>query len=160
MWIAFIGWFLPEAARANYLQTQLAATLRGLRVSDVMARDCAIIDAGETLRHFVDDELLRLDARCFAVRRNREVVGRITPEDVKRIPRERWPETTVSQAMRPLESLHPLEPDVPATEALTVMGREKLKQLPVVAHGHLERVVTRSYLAHVLQLRSEFQTSG
>jgi predicted transcriptional regulator len=158
LWIAFIGWFLLEAARAHYAQSQLAAMLRGLRVADVMARDCAMVDADETLRHFVDGELLRLSARCFAVSRNGQVVGLITPDDVRQIARDRWEHTTVSDAMRPLESLHPLDPDVPAAEALTVMGRENLNQLPVVAQGHLEGVVTRSYLAHVLHLRSEFQT--
>jgi len=160
LWIAFIGWFLLGAARATYAQTQLAAMLRGLSVADIMARDCAIIDADKTLRHFVDDELLRFSARCFAVSRKGQVLGLITPDDVRQVARDRWEQTTVSDAMRPLESMHPLQPDVPAAEALNVMGRENLNQLPVVAQGHLEGVVTRSYLAHVLQLRSELQTSG
>ena len=88
-----------------------------------------------------------------------QILGLIAPEDVRRIAKDRWANTTVSEVMRPLRSLHPLEPSVPAMEAVTVMGREHLDQVPVVANdGHLEGVVTRSYLSRILQLRSQFQS--
>jgi len=37
LWIAFIGWFLLQAAGATYLQVQAGTLLRGLRVKDVMS---------------------------------------------------------------------------------------------------------------------------
>jgi len=85
------------------------------------------------------------------------VVGLITSDDVKHVERDRWNETTVSQAMRPLQSLHPVKPDASAADALALMGRENINQLPVVADGHLEGVVTRSYLVQLLQVRRELQ---
>lgn len=157
LWIAFIGWFLLEGALSYDLQAQLSTTLRGVRVADVMARDCGTVDANTTLRRFVEDQLLRMAARCFAVSSDDHVVGLITPDDVKHVKREEWDRTTVSQAMRPLQSLHPLRPDASAGEALEVMGRENINQLPVVADGRLAGVVTRSYLIHLLQLRRELQ---
>jgi Zn-dependent protease/CBS domain-containing protein len=157
LWIAFIGWFLLEGAQAYYVQAQLSATLQGVRVADVMARECATVDANTTLRRFVDDQLLRIAARCFAVSRDDHVVGLITTDDVKHVDRERWDDTTVSEAMRPLQSLHPVTPDASAGEALELMGRENINQLPVVTNGHLEGVVTRSYLVHLLQVRRELQ---
>jgi Zn-dependent protease len=45
LWIAFIGWFLLQAARETYVQVGLAHALEGVRVADVMTRDCPI--AGE-----------------------------------------------------------------------------------------------------------------
>jgi Zn-dependent protease/predicted transcriptional regulator len=157
IWIAFIGWFLIEGARAYYQQAQLSSTIGDLRVGDVMARDCSAVDPGTTLRHFVDDQLLQAPARCFAVSQDDHVLGLITPDDVKRVKRERWDQTTVSEAMRPLDSLHPVTPDVSAGEALEVMGREHLNQLPVVSNGHLDGVVTFSYLVGFLRLRGGLQ---
>jgi Zn-dependent protease/predicted transcriptional regulator len=157
LWIAFIGWFLLEGAQASYLQAQLSTTLSGVRVADVMARDCAIVEASTTLKRFVDDQLLRIAARCFAVGRDDRVLGLITPEDVKRVERERWDQTTVSEAMRPLQSLRVVNPDISAGEALELMGRENINQLPVVSDGHLEGVVTRSYLVQLLQVRRELE---
>src|SRR5262249_13697838 len=126
IWIAFIGWFPIEGARAYYQQAQLSSTVGDVRVGDVMARDCTAVDPGTTLRHFVDDQLLRAPARCFAVSRDDHVLGLITPDDVTKVNREQWDQTTVSEAMHTLESLHPVTPDVSAGEALEVMGREHL----------------------------------
>jgi Zn-dependent protease len=157
LWIAFIGWFLLEGAQAYYLQAQPSTMLRGLRVADVMARECATVDADTTLQGFVNDQLLRFVARCFAVKQDNHVVGLITPEDVRHVERDRWAQTPVSRAMRPIESLHPVTPDLAAGEALALMGRENVNELPVVSDGHLEGVVTRSYLVQLLQVRRELQ---
>jgi Zn-dependent protease/CBS domain-containing protein len=157
LWIAFIGWFLLEGAQAYYLESQLTMKLSGLRVGDVMVRNCATVDANTTLRRFVNDHLLRLVARCFAVNQGNRIVGLITVDDVRRIQRDRWDQTTVLQAMRPLQSLHPVGPTVSVGDALALMGHENVNQLPVVSNGHLEGVVTRSYLVQALQLRSELQ---
>ena len=155
LWLAFIGWFLLEGAQAYYQQAQLSNTLQSVRVSDVMATDCAMVDAEMTVRRFVDDQLMQVAAGCFAVRRGDRVVGLITAEDVKRIGRERWDQALVSEAMRPLTSLHPVRPDVSAAEALELMGRQNVNQLPVISDGRLRGVVSRSYLVHLWQRRRE-----
>ena len=155
LWIALIGWFLLEGAQAHELQAQLTATLRGVRVADVMARECVNVDADTSLRRFVDEQLFRFAARCFAVCRGDRVLGLITPDEVKHVDRREWERTTVSQAMVPLQSLHPVGPESSATDALALMGRENISQLPVVADGHLEGVVMRSSLLRLVQARRE-----
>ncbi len=155
LWIAFIGWFLLEGAQASVLQAELAEALKDIRVADVMARNCAMVDAGASLQQFVADYLLHFAGRCFAVTRGDRIVGLITTEDVKRVDRDRWTTTTVGEAMRPLEALHALDPNASAGEALARMGEENVNQLPVVSGGRLEGIVTRSYLVHLLQLRQE-----
>ncbi|MGE3177830.1 MAG: site-2 protease family protein [Vicinamibacterales bacterium] len=155
LWIAFIGWFLVQGAQAQYLQSEMSAALRGVRVGDVMARDCAEVDGVQSIRRFVDDHLLRMPGRCFAVTRERQVVGIVTPEDVKRVDRDRWDRTSVLEAMRPLDTVHAVDPDASADLALELMGRNNVNQLPVMSNGHLEGVVTRSYLVHQWQVRRE-----
>jgi Zn-dependent protease/CBS domain-containing protein len=155
LWIAFIGWFLLEGARAHAAQTELTTLLQDIRVADVMARDCAVVDATTTIRHFVDDLVLRRPAWCVAVLEGGQAVGLITAEDIRRIDRDRWDHTAVAEAMHPLHELHPLAPNASAREALELMGRENINQVPVMSGGHLEGVVTRSYLVHLWQARRE-----
>jgi Zn-dependent protease/predicted transcriptional regulator len=157
LWIAFIGWFLLEGAQAYYVDAPLTTTLRGLSVADVMMRDCASVDADTTLQQFVTDQLLHLLGRCFAVTHDNQAIGLITLDDVKRVGRDRWNQTTVSQVMRPLRSLHPVTPSVSVGDALELMERENVNQLPVISNSHLEGVVTRSYLMQALQLKNELQ---
>ena len=52
LWLAFIGWFLLVAARESYARTIVAEELRGIRVGDVMTRDCPTIDSRSNLQTF------------------------------------------------------------------------------------------------------------
>jgi len=88
------------------------------------------------------------------------LVGLITPRDVGSIPRERWDQTTVREAMRPLEELHIITPEAQALDALKLMADGDVNQLPVVANGTLQGIVSRSQLIQLLQAHSELQVSA
>src|SRR5262249_19722818 len=135
LWIAFIGWFLMQAAGASMMQTQLTADLTGVRVSDVMSRDCARVDGRWNLQTFVDEELLRSGRRCFIVDLDGAVAGLITPHEIKAVERQRWPYTTVADVMLPIDNVHTVAPSTPVMEALETMGRDDVNQLPVIS-GH------------------------
>lgn len=157
LWIAFIGWFLMDAAKSSYAQTEIAAAFRGMRVSEVMSRDCVVVNRSMSLQDFVDTYLLKTGQRCFAVEDHGRLVGIITLRDVGVIPRERWGKTTVREAMRPLEELHIITPDTPVLDALKLMAGNDVNQLPVVANGSLQGIFSRSQLTQLLQARSELQ---
>src|SRR5229473_4089417 len=157
LWIAFIGWFLMDAAKASYADVEITTALRGLRVSEVMSRDCAIVSPRMSLQEFVNTFLLRAGERCFAVEDQGHFVGLITPRDVGGIPRDRWDKTTVREAMRPLQELHVITPDTPVLDALKLVTSKDVNQLPVVTNGTLQGVISRSQLVQLLQVRSALQ---
>lgn len=157
LWIAFIGWFLMDAAKASYAEVGITAALRGLQVSEVMSRDCAIVSPRMSLQEFVNTYLLRAVERCFAVEEQGRFVGLITPRDVGSIPRNRWDKTTVRETMRPLQELHIITPETPVLDALKLVTSKDVNQLPVVASSTLQGVVSRSQLLQLLQVRSELQ---
>jgi Zn-dependent protease/predicted transcriptional regulator len=157
LWIAFIGWFLMDAAKASYAEVGITAALRGLHVFEVMSRDCAIVNPRMSLQDFVNTYLLRAGERCFAVEEQGRFVGLITPRDVGSVPRDRWDKTTVRETMRPLQELHIITPETPVLDALKLVTSKDVNQLPVVANGTLQGVVSRSQLLQLLQVRSELQ---
>jgi CBS-domain-containing membrane protein len=83
--------------------------------------------------------------------------GPHSPRDVGGIPRDRWEKTTVREATRPLQELHIIAPDAPVLDALKLVTSKDVNQLPVVANGTLQGVVSRSQLVQLLQLRSALQ---
>jgi len=155
LWIAFIGWFLMDAAKASYGQAEITAVFQGMRVSSVMSRNCVTVNRGMSLQEFVNSYLLTTGQRCYAVEDQGRLVGLITPRDVGAIPRELWDTTTVREAMRPLEDLHIITPDTQVTDALKLMAGNDVNQLPVVTNGTLQGVVSRSQLMQLLQAQSE-----
>jgi predicted transcriptional regulator len=153
--MAFIGWFLLQAARSSYAQLEMSERLRGVRVSDVMGRDCPVVDSRSTLQTFVDEYLLRTGRRCFLIVENGMVVGLITPHEVKAVERARWPYTTVSDVMIPIDRLRTVRPGTPVTEALEMIGRADVNQLPVMSNGRLEGMLSRDRVLQSLVSRAE-----
>ena len=107
------------------------------------------------LQTFVEDHLGRTGRRCFVVTLNGRAEGIITPNEVGDVERNRWTYTTVVDVMRPLDQVRTVGPDAPVTEALEVMAREDLNQLPVQGDDGLAGFVARARVLQVLQTRAE-----
>ncbi|HEX4278321.1 MAG TPA: site-2 protease family protein [Bryobacteraceae bacterium] len=157
LWIAFIGWFLLQAAGESYVRAGLERAFQGVTVSDVMTNDCPSLDGTENIEHFVHNELLRTGRRCFVILRNGEIAGLVTPHEVKEIDRARWPYTVLSDIMRPLEELHTVPPETPLKDALDIMGKEDLNQLPVVKNGRLAGILSRAQIVDYLRTRTDLK---
>jgi Zn-dependent protease/CBS domain-containing protein len=155
LWLAFIGWFLLDAARSSYVQVELIAGLRNRRVADIMDRDYATVEGHLSLQDFVDEYVLRTGRRCFVVIQNDKVSGLITTHEVKKVDRDSWSQTSVQSVMRPLSELRTVAPDTPAIQALELMSREDMNQLPVISDGHLEGVFSRSHILRFLSTQAE-----
>jgi Zn-dependent protease/predicted transcriptional regulator len=155
LWLALIGWFLMQAAGASYAQAQVSAAVNGLRAADLMSRECDIIDANMNLRDFVHLNLLRTGRRCFIVSDDNRIAGIVTPKDIRQVPQERWSELRVRDVMVPMQRIHAVRPETPIQEALEVMSREDVNQLPVVENGRLLGMLTRAHILQVLQSRRE-----
>jgi Zn-dependent protease/predicted transcriptional regulator len=157
LWIAFIGWFLLQAARESYVRVGIAHALEGVRVADVMTRDCPTVDGGLNLQTFVEHELLRTGRRCFIVVEKGEITGLLTPHEIKQVDRAKWPLMKLHDIMRPIGDVRSVAPDASLVSALELMSRDDLNQLPVVSNGHLEGVLSRAQVLSHLQTRAELQ---
>ena len=155
LWLAFIGWFLLDASRGSAMQVELTELLRGRKVSDLMERDCPTVASHISLNDFVREYLLRGGRRCYIVVQGDRLVGLITPNEVRHIPEEDWPQTSVQSAMRPLAQLRTVSPDTPAVQALEVISQNDINQMPVVADGRLQGIFSRSSVMGFIRNRTE-----
>jgi len=121
----------------------------------VMARDCAVVDGNANLYTFVHDHLLHGGQRCFLVAEQGEVTGLVTPNEIKGIEKARWPYTTVFDVMRPLDRLKTVTPETSVREALEIIGRNDINQLPALVNGRLEGMISRDQILRYLLTRAE-----
>jgi len=157
LWISFIGWFLLTAAGESYMRVGLARSFEGVTAGDIMTTDWPALDGNLDVEHFVHDELLRTGRRCFVITQNGNIAGLLTPHEVKEIDRARWPYTTLSDIMRPLEDLHTVPPETPLNNALEIMGKEDLNQLPVVTNGRMAGILSRAQILDYLRTRADLK---
>jgi len=155
LWIAFIGWFLKDAAESGYQQVVLKDMLAGVTVRDVMARQCVTVPSDLRLDRLVADHVLSEGHRCFFVADNGEVKGLITLNHIRAVPRDRRDKLTVGQVMAPVDALLRTDFDEDILALLQRMDEAGVNQVPVLDNGHLLGMITRGNLLHYMQLRSE-----
>jgi predicted transcriptional regulator len=154
LWLAFIGLFLADAARAAAFETTVIEGLGEVRVGDVMSRDCAMVQRNAVVSDLAE-EVLRTGRRCFFIADNDRVAGMVTPQELRAVPRDRRSATLAAETMRPVEHLHHVDADAPVTQALEAIGREDVNQLPVFEHGRLSGVISRDQILRLLSARAE-----
>lgn len=157
LWIAFIGWFLLQAAGATYIQVQARTLLRGLRVKDVMSTDYYTVDPELSVQEFVHEQLLRTGRRFFLVIQDGHLLGVLTANEVRTVEPKAWPYTAVRSVMRSADKIHFVSRDMPAMGALETMGREDVNQLPVMSNGRVEGIVSRAHVLQLLRSRAELK---
>lgn len=155
LWIAFIGWFLDNAASAQVHQVMFQGLLAGHTVSQAMSSHCATVSADLTLQQLVDDHILGGGQRCFLVTRGAETVGMITLHRIKEVPRPDWATTSAARVMLPLEQLKRTEPDTPLWTALEQMDRDGVNQLPVTRDNHVVGMLSREGVITFLRTLQE-----
>ena len=114
-----------------------------------------MVSANISVQTLVDDHLLRTGQRCFVVGDPGRIVGLITSHEIKGVPRGRWARTPLNDVMRPIGQLRTVQPDMLAIDALTLMGREDVNQLPVMSEGKFEGMVGRRHILQLLQARAD-----
>jgi Zn-dependent protease/CBS domain-containing protein len=155
LWMAFIGWFLQSAAAASAAESDLRERLRQTTVSRAMAVDYRRVPRDVTLERLVQDEVLGAGRRCFLVLDGARLAGLVTLHDVRAVPRERWPDVTVEQAMTPAAKLTTVTPGESLLVALDKMDTAEVAQLPVVEGESLAGLIGREHVLRYVSARAE-----
>jgi Zn-dependent protease/predicted transcriptional regulator len=152
LWLAFIGWFLLEAAKESYVQVALKDTLTGVRTDDVMMRDIPTVTRNMSIDEYIH-EVLRTGRRCHVVLGGEHPSGLITLQSARHVPREEWAKTSVQAVMVPMERVQAAAPDEPVLQVLQRMQTSDINQMPVVAGDHIIGMIGRDTILRVLQTR-------
>ena len=156
LWLAFIGWFLQNAASSAVSQVNMQERLRGSTVAQAMSRDCVEIPSLISLNQLVQERVLSNGQHCFfVVDFNGNPRGLLTLQDITRIPQIRWRFTTAEEVMTPLHKLVSVDPDTELMAAMRKMDEENLPQMPVMDQFGLVGLLSRENILRYLKLRGE-----
>jgi Zn-dependent protease/CBS domain-containing protein len=152
-WLAFLGWFLLNAAtaEARYLLTQQA--LSGLRVRDVMTPNPIVVGPDTTLGDFMDQTMFSQRHTTYPVVENGTVVGLLPFRCVANVPRGEWDVRRVRDCLIPLDHVPVLREGEDAVDALTELSQSDGGHGLVVSNGGLAGIVSTSDLARALDAR-------
>lgn len=159
VWLAFIGWFLNQAATESYRQVVVEDLLEGIPVSRFMRSNMPSVNPQMMISQLVDDQIVNSDERSFPVMDGDQLVGLVGLEDLRKAPRSEWDHTPVSKIMTPRSELDTVTPREDVTEALDAFSRKDLRQLPVIQDGQVVGMIRRADIMRWLQLHSELPST-
>jgi Zn-dependent protease/CBS domain-containing protein len=150
LWLGLIGWFLISAAQRSVQSLEVRELLLRYRARDAMRTQCPRARADETIQHFVEEKVLGTGQRCFLVTDGETLLGLATLHELRSVPREVWPRTTLAEVMVPVGRVEKVAPTEPLVRVLERMEDRGVNQLPVVEAGTLQGLVTREDVLRIL----------
>jgi len=161
LWIIMIALFLRQAADTSYRQLLVREALQGVRLASVMTPNAVTVPPDITLSELIDSYLLRYHFTSYPVVSEGRPIGLITIRSVKRVGREKWGTTLVSEAMVTITRETSLSPDDDIPTALSRMSAAGQGRLPVIdASGDLVGIVSRRDIMGYLQIRSDLSSDS
>lgn len=153
IWMAFIGWFLLQAATAEDRYVAAQQALGGLRVRDVMAQDPATTPASLTLGQFLDDVVWSKPYTTYPVTENGDAVGLLPFRRVAEVPRSEWETRTVRQSMIPREDVPVVSADDDLLEAAGELSEHPVSRALVLDGDRLVGLLSVTDVARALETR-------
>jgi Zn-dependent protease/predicted transcriptional regulator len=154
IWLAFIGWFLNNAAFVSYRQLLAREALEGVPVSRVMQTRLETADPAESLRELIEERMVQSGQRAFPVVERERLVGMVCLRDLQKLDPAQRAMARVRDVMTPAERLVRARPGEDAFEALARLSHHNLNQLPVVEGDRLKGMLRREDLLNWLALHT------
>lgn len=152
LWLALLGWILNNAALASYRQLLVKERLGDIPVTRMMLTQLQRVEPDLPVQRLVEDHLMHSGQRAFPVEKNGRLLGLVCFRDLSKIPRETWNSTPVERIMTPAQNLVSVSVQQNADEALGLLGRHNVNQLPVVDGGQVLGLVRREDILNWLSL--------
>lgn len=152
IWLIFIGAFLFSAALASKRQAAPQILLASVTVRQVMVHRVVTLRPDITVQDAVDQYFIAQGYGEFPVCEEGQVLGVVTVRDVHALPTAFWPYRRIREIMRPTSPALCIPPDRSIMQAMDLMAQGGTDCLVVMEHGEIAGLITRSAIAHYLQL--------
>ncbi len=152
VWLAFIGWYLNNAALLSYQQLLIRDILEHVPVRKLMRTRFLQVDPQMRISTLVNEYVMASGQRAFPVEAEGRLVGMVSLRDLQKAERTAWDTSTVGTIMTPAAKLAVVSPEEDALQALEMISRLDLNQLPVVRDSEFLGLLVREDILKWLSL--------
>ncbi|MFP3939205.1 MAG: M50 family metallopeptidase [Acidobacteriota bacterium] len=157
MWLALIGLFLRGAAQMSYQQLMLRRVLEGEPVSRFMKTDPVTVPRSASVAEVVENFVYRHHFKFYPVVDDGRLLGCITTNRIKEVPREEWERTSAGAVAQACTEENSVAAGADAMDALSRMSRTRASRLMVVEDGRLVGILALKDLLEFFSLKIELE---
>jgi CBS domain-containing protein len=153
IWLAFVGWFLLQAAGAEDRYVAVQQALGGLRVRDVMTREPVTTPPDLTLAEFVDQIVWTRRHTTYPVTQDGTALGLLPFRRVAEVPRPEWSARRVRDCMIPRAEVPVVAEDDELVEAAGELSESPVNRALVLDGDRLVGLLSVTDVARALEMR-------
>ncbi len=157
IWWFLIGMFLRNASQMSYRQVLVRRALEGEHVNRFMKPDLVTVGPSVTLSQLLNDYIYKYHYKMFPVVEGERLVGVISLDQLREVPREEWDRHTVGEIASNCTDVNTIGPAADATQALEKMNRTGNTRLMVLDRGKLVGILALRDLLKFLSIKLDFE---
>ena len=155
LWLAFIGWFLNNAALMSYRQLLTREMLQDVHIARLMLAHFETVPPQLPLETLIEGYMLRSDQRAFpVVDGDGRFLGLVCQRDIERLSAQQRRTMSARDAMKPAAQLVVARPGDDALDVLHVLAQRDINQIPVIESGRVIGLLRRADILRWLALHS------
>jgi len=151
-WLAFVGWFLFQAATAEDRYLVVHDALGDLRVTDVMVGDPVTVLPHLSIGRFIDRVAWNSRYTTYPVVENGHALGLLAFRCVAAVPRAEWDVRLVGECMIPREHVPVLRAAESAVDAFVALSEGEVHRGLVLDGDRLVGLVSITDLSRALEV--------
>jgi Zn-dependent protease len=154
LWLAFIGWFLSNAATGSSRRVSVHQELQRYTVAELMKTDYVKIPAYISIEDMYNEYIKQNRKSYLVVTSGSETLGLVNMHLLRKLDKQQWSIKTASEVMMPLSRLRYLPPDADLIAAVRAFQEEKVDLLPVVREGEIIGLIGYEDLVNFLNSKA------
>jgi Zn-dependent protease/predicted transcriptional regulator len=157
VWMFLIGMFLKGASETAYKQLLIRRSLEGETVGKFMKDNPVTVSPRISIQELVEDYIFKHHFKMFPVVEDDRLIGCVTLNQVKEIPREERPSRRVGDLSLSCSKENTISPDEDAMKALSQMSRTNASRLMVVRGDKLVGMIALKDMMKLLSLKMDLE---
>jgi hypothetical protein len=143
IWALLTFWTVNQAGRSGYQRTIWREAGRTVSIDEIGLAFSRRIQADRTIDDALDDLLSASWTGPLLVQQDSEVVGLVSVEHVRRVPRAIWDRTTIRDVLEPLDPFPRVAHDSRVLDLLDIFEQDGGKMVLVEMRGRVVGAVDR-----------------
>jgi predicted transcriptional regulator len=122
-----------------------------------MKADFIAVPASASIEDLVNNYIYKYHFKMFPVSDSNNIIGCVTTDKVKDVPRDTWHQKTVKDITKECSIENTISPKADAMQALTMMNRTGKSRLLVMDNGRLVGLITLKDMLKFLALKIDLE---
>lgn len=160
VWWFLIGTFLRMSAKASYYQLLTQKMLDGVPVRRFMTPDPVTVPGTTSVAELLDQYVYRYHHKMFPVTEKSGLVGCVTLNEIKRVPREDRSRLAVRTIMDVRSTKNTIDAETPSVKALAALSRSGDGRLAVMDGDRLVGIIALKDILDFVATRMELEDLG